>query len=101
MRALLVALSCSLLLLGAPSAKAQSVPKPPPGYQTLVANVWIGKKLYLRTDLTFIGTIIDIAPRHRFPDGTTRPGVLVRFRDGSADWIPRQTLQRIYVTKAS
>jgi hypothetical protein len=69
------------------------------GYQSLVANVWVGKPLYLKPDLTYIGEILDVADDHRFDDGTTRQAILVRFAAGSTDWVPRNTAQRIYVTK--
>jgi hypothetical protein len=77
---------------------------PPPstasteGYQSLVANIWPGKKLYLRTDKSFIGTVVD-AGEHTFEDGTRRKGVLIRFKDGTDDWLPRETVKQIYVTR--
>jgi hypothetical protein len=68
-------------------------------YQTLIANVWPGKRLYLKTDHAYIGVIQDVEDDHLFPDGSQRDGVMVEFPDGSSDWIPRGTLQQIYVTK--
>jgi hypothetical protein len=53
----------------------------------------------LRTDHSYIGVIEDVESDHSFPDGSTRDGVLVRFPDATYDWIPRKTLQQIYVTK--
>ena len=69
------------------------------GYQSLVANSWPGKKLYLRTDKTFIGTIVNAQEDHFFEDGTRRDAVLIRFKDGTDDWLPRETVKRIYVTR--
>jgi hypothetical protein len=69
------------------------------GYQSLLANVWVGNELYLRTDHAYIGVIQDIESDHVFPDGTQRDGILVKFANGSIDWIPRKTAQQIYVTK--
>lgn len=72
---------------------------PASGYQTLVANVIPGKELFLKSDCTPIGVIVDIASDYAFPDGTERDAVLISFRDGSADWIPRKAAQLLYVTR--
>src|SRR4030065_2455374 len=58
-------------------------------YKSLIANIWIGTALYLATDKTFIGTVIDINDDHIFPDGTNRRAIRVKFWDGSNSWIPR------------
>jgi hypothetical protein len=78
---------------GAPDAASDA------GYQSLVANIWPGKKLYLRLDKTFIGTVVNTEDDHTFDDGSQRDGVLVRYPDGSVDWLPRETVKRIYVTR--
>jgi hypothetical protein len=88
--------SSSASYSGPSSTKFDDVP---PGYESLIANVWEGNPLYLRTDLSYIGTIVGMERNHVFLDGSEREGVLVQFRNGSVDWIPRKTLQRIYVTK--
>ncbi len=72
---------------------------PAPGYQTLVANVSPGKELFLASDCSRIGTIADVQSDYRFPDGTLRDAVLISFADGSADWIPRKTVQLLYITR--
>ena len=69
------------------------------GYQRTFANVWPGKKLYLASDLTYVGEVIDVADKQRFPDGTIRKAVLISFADGEVDWIPRDVVTRIYLTK--
>jgi hypothetical protein len=82
-----------------PTYDPEGIPAPSSGYKTLFANVWVDQPLYLRTDKTFIGTVAAVEDDHRFADGTVRDAVLVRFTDGSRDWIPRRTLQQIYVTR--
>jgi hypothetical protein len=68
-------------------------------YQSLVANVWVGKELFLASDCTPIGKIADVQGDFHFPDGTVRDAILVSFADGSADWIPRKTAQLLYLTR--
>jgi hypothetical protein len=63
-------------------------------------NVWPGKSLYLKTDHTLIGQVVNAESGHTFPDGTVRDGVLIRFSiDQSQDWIPRETVHRLYLTR--
>ena len=69
------------------------------GYQSLVANVWIGKELFLASDCSPIGTIADVQEDYHFPDGSIRDAILVSFNDGSADWIPRKAAQLLYKTR--
>jgi hypothetical protein len=71
----------------------------PSSYQSLLANVWPGKPLYSVTDHAYIGNIVDVEDDHLFDDGTTRDGVLVQFANGTSGWVPRKTLQQIYVTR--
>jgi hypothetical protein len=80
-------------------AASAAAPASDAGYQSLIANIWPGKKLYLRADKTFIGTIVTAATDHVFEDGTQRDAVLIRFKDGTDDWLPRETVKRIYVTR--
>jgi hypothetical protein len=75
------------------------VPRPPEGFKTTFANLYEGTELYLVSDETYIGTVVGFEDDHQFPDGTEHNGVLIRFADGSSDWVPRKTVQRIYVTK--
>jgi len=69
------------------------------GFQQTRGNIWEGRGLYLKSDLTFIGTIRGVADDHVFDDGTVRDGVLVGFPDGSAMWIPRETVHLLYLTR--
>jgi hypothetical protein len=73
--------------------------KPEGGFETLIANVVPGKPLFLGSDCSEVGVIADIESDHRFPDGTNRDAVLISFKDGSADWVPRKTAQMLYVTR--
>lgn len=70
------------------------------GYQSTVANLWVGRRLFLKSDHGFVGTIIDISGRATFENGTRGEGVRVRFPDGSDMWIPRRTVHLIYVTSS-
>jgi len=85
--------------IAAPEPSAPSYTGPDAGYQSLIANIWVGTKLYLRIDKSFIGTVVTVEDDHTFPDGTRRAGVLVRYKDGSTDWLPRKMVTRIYVTR--
>jgi hypothetical protein len=63
-------------------------------------NIWPGKKLYLKTDKSLIGEVVNAETDHRFPDGTMREGVQIRFAaDHSVRCVPRETVHRIYVTR--
>ncbi len=68
------------------------------GNQQLVANVHPGYALFLKSDCSEIGTIVDIAEDYRFPDGTERDAILISFKDGTTDWVPRQAAQLLYLT---
>ncbi len=68
-------------------------------YQSLVANVWPGKELFLASDCSPIGRIVEVRDDYRFPDGTERDAILISFNDGSSDWVPRKTAQQIYRTR--
>ena len=72
---------------------------PAAGYRSLIANVWLGKELFLASDCSSVGKIADIQGDYRFPDGTVQDAILISFGDGSADWIPRKTAQLLYVTR--
>ncbi len=71
------------------------------GWRSLVANIYEGTELYLKSDDALIGTVIEIRDEATFEDGTKGKGVRIRFKDGSRMWIPRATAQMLYKTKAS
>lgn len=78
------------------SARADS------SFSSVEKDFTVGKKVYLRSSKTHIGSIIAIDPNHSFPPsfGRTRAkGVLIRRNDGPLDWIPINSALRIYVVK--
>jgi len=83
-----------------PAVVAQSPPpKADDGYRTLLANVNIGSKVYLKVDKVLIGEIVDVKKGHRFPDASVRDAVKINYANGGSDWIPRETAIHLYVTK--
>lgn len=60
-------------------------------------NIWEGWDLYLKTTRERIGTVLQVARRHRFEDGTVREGVLVGFPDQTSMWIPRDAVHLLYL----
>ena len=81
------------------SSRASASLTGPSGFQSTVANIVPGKALYLRSDHALVGTVADVESRHAFPDGTARSAVLIHFVDGTADWVPRETVHLLYVTR--
>ncbi|MGI8548768.1 MAG: hypothetical protein ACR2M1_15805, partial [Gemmatimonadaceae bacterium] len=67
--------------------------------QSLIANVQIGYRLFLRTDHSYVGRIVNVESDRAFEDGTTRDAIIIRAPDGSVFPIPRKTAQQIYVTR--
>jgi hypothetical protein len=73
-----------------------------PSYSTAEKDFTVGKKVYLRSSKTHIGSIVAVDPDHAFPPrmGVTRAkGVLIRRKDGPLDWMPLKSALRIYVVK--
>lgn len=73
------------------------------GYSGKESDFVVGKRVYLRSTKTFIGTIIDVDDAHhfppeRFPRAEMKAVLLVR-RDGPYDWVPLQGLTKIYVAR--
>lgn len=64
----------------------------------LLARVAPGRELYLASDETYIGTIVDIKTRHLFANGMVEPAILVLMKSGALQYIPRATAVRIYKT---
>jgi hypothetical protein len=63
----------------------------------------VGKRVYLRSSGTFIGTIIDTDEHHdfragRFPRPWMKAVLMVR-RDGPYEWMPVEGMARLYVAK--
>jgi hypothetical protein len=68
-------------------------------YRSVIGNIWVGTNLYLATDKTYIGKVVDIESNHRFSDGTIRDAVKINFANGQTFWMPRETVKMIYVTR--
>jgi len=68
-------------------------------YHSIIANIWIGTKLYLASTKEYIGEVVDIKSDVKFPDGTIEAGIQIKFPDNFRAWVPRRTAIRIYVTK--
>ncbi len=68
-------------------------------YRSVIGNIWVGTKLYLATNKTYIGTVADITSNYRFPNGTMSDAVKVNFENGRTLWMPRETVKTIYVTR--
>lgn len=71
-------------------------------YSSLEKDFRVGKKVYLRSSKTHIGTIIAIDPHHPFPPSFKRRlarALLIKRKDGPVDWVPVDGALRIYVVK--
>ena len=85
---------------GAPSLRASD--RSDSSYSNLEKDFRVGKKVYLRSSKTHIGTIIAIDPHHPFPPSFNRRlsrALLIKRKDGPLDWIPVDGALRIYVVK--
>jgi hypothetical protein len=71
-------------------------------YSGIEKDFTVGKRVYLRSTKTLIGTIVDVDPDHSFPPSFARTrakGLLIRRTDGPLDWMPIDGARRIYVVK--
>lgn len=66
----------------------------------LTGKVSIGAKVYLGTH-DYIGQIVQIDNGHTFPDGSIRNGLRIQSPDGGDFWIPRNTAEQMYITRAT
>lgn len=82
-------------------SRSDPTPAPSPEWFGLVANIYEGTELYLKSDHGFVGTVVEISDDARFEDGSRGRGVRISFPDGSRMWMPRKTAQLLYVTKRS
>jgi hypothetical protein len=60
----------------------------------------VGKKVYLRSTKTFIGTIEKADESHSFPPSfpkTPAKAIMIRRKDRSRNWLPVEGITRIYV----
>ena len=84
-----------------PAAAARQAPSDS-GYSSNEADFVAGKRVYLRSTRTFIGTITHVDDDHAFPPSFPRPrmkAVLMVRRDGPREWVPVERIGRIYVVK--
>lgn len=99
-----------LLALVAPcTARAQRAATPATpmaraaGYSSDSTGFVVGKRVYLRSTRTYIGTIVDTDERHDFRSARfPRPwmkAVLIERRDGPHEWLPVEGITRIYVVR--
>ena len=73
------------------------------GYSSRESDFVVGRRVYLRSTKTFIGTIRDTDADHpfpadRFPRARMKAVLIVR-RDGPREWTPVERISRIYVVK--
>lgn len=73
------------------------------GYSGAEGDFIVGRRVYLRSTKTFIGTIIDADANKRFPSDrfprARMKAVLIKRFDGPLGWIPMESVTRIYVTR--
>ncbi len=73
------------------------------GFSGAEGDFIVGRRVYLRSTKTFIGTIIDADANKRFPaDRYPRArmkAVLIQRFDGPLGWVPMERVTRIYVTR--
>ena len=84
------------------SATPQTPARTDSSYSSRERDFRVGKKVYLRSSKTLIGTIIAIDPIHAFPPSfgrTHAKGLLIKRKDGPLDWMPIDGALRIYVVK--
>lgn len=71
-------------------------------YSSHVSDFVVGKRVFLRSTKTFIGTITAVDPHRAFPRSFPRPrmdAVLIARASGGRDWVPTEGITRIYVTR--
>lgn len=99
---LLLALAAPCALPAQTTAAARTT-ESPVGYSTDSTSFVVGKRVYLRSTKTYIGTIIGTDEKHDFRAGHfPRPwmkAVLIERRDGPRGWVPVEGITRIYVVR--
>jgi hypothetical protein len=69
-------------------------------WRSLITNVNPPQPLFMESDKTYVGELVDIDDVHTFQDGSTGKAIKLKFKDGKTAWIPRNVATRIYVTKS-
>jgi hypothetical protein len=100
---LIVALTVPCAAHGQRTTPPAATTKSDAGYSGDSAAFIVGKRVYLRSTKTFIGTIIDADENHDFRAGRfPRPwmkAVLIERRDGPHGWVPLERITKLYVVK--
>jgi hypothetical protein len=71
-------------------------------YSSNAADFVIGKRVFLRSTKTFIGTISAVDANRAFPRSFPRShmkAVLIERAEGRKDWVPVEGITRTYVTR--
>jgi hypothetical protein len=86
-----------------PETRAQQdTPRDTATYSSQASDFVVGKRVYLHSTKTFIGTITAVDPNKSFPRTFARShmkAVLIARVGGSKDWVPVDGITRIYVTR--
>jgi hypothetical protein len=72
------------------------------GYSSDERDFTLGRSVYLRSTKTRIGRILATDSDHEFPPAfgkTHARAVLLRHVDGPLDWLPVESLPRVYVVR--
>jgi hypothetical protein len=92
--------------IGASQAPAQHLAAPPhagkDGFSSDARDFTVGRSVYLRSTRTRIGLIVAADDDHIFPPTFRRShgqAVLIRHTDGPLDWLPVESLNRVYVVR--
>jgi hypothetical protein len=71
-------------------------------YSSRASDFVAGRRVFLRSTKTFIGTISAVDANRKFPRSFPRSrmkAVLIERADGRQDWVPVEGITRIYVTR--
>lgn len=89
---------------GTPSSSSRPTPAPAAkgtdAFLPAAGNITPGVQFYIKDTLQPVAICKRVESGHRFPDGTTRDGVLLYFPDGVEQWIPRDAVKLLYVVRA-
>jgi hypothetical protein len=58
-----------------------------------------GWQLYTVEDHRSVGLVKSVENNHVFPDGKTQDGVLILLVDATENWVPLETVKKLYVAK--
>jgi hypothetical protein len=75
---------------------------PAVAYSSKASDFVAGRRVFLRSTKTFIGTISAVDANHAFPRSFSHShmkAVLIERAEGRKDWVPVEGITRIYVTR--